>query len=510
MTATLGVDGDELEAAWSEIGFTGLGGDSLSAVRFCGLVKDVVGVLPQVALVLDPTTTLSAIVDHINELLEHGPSRISFEAVHGDAGDVVHARDLNIDRLLGGIAAAASTTPAAVPPRTVVLTGATGFLGRFLLLELLDRMPGGRVVCLVRATDGHAALERLRAGYARTGDGSADRIDQCVRDGRLVVHASDLMRPNLGLDRETYAPLARETDAILHNGALVNHALSYRSLFGPNVGGTVEIIRFALERQQMAIHFVSSIGIVDRGGAASPVREDQSAEELWPMRAVGSGPDDYAVGYVSTKWAAELLLTQIHERRGVPVNIFRCGVLLPHRRLPRELNDRDGFNRLLSGIIATRPASDLVLRATARCDPSTYFGGIPVDLAASSLAAIVLRGTAGMTTYHVDEAAREGVSIDTFIDAIEGAGVALERVPYAEWYTRCNEALAGLPEPARSRSPLQIMRRWATPIDPAARRRFDNTRFRNQLGDDADAEVAPLTRSFIDEWIRSLVAPRTQ
>ncbi|MDB4955282.1 MAG: hypothetical protein JWO36_2851 [Myxococcales bacterium] len=498
--ATLGVHADELEAAWSEIGFTGLGGDSLTAVRFCQLVKEVSGVAPQVAVVLDPTTTLSAIVAHVTELLEDGPNATAFEAVHGDAVDLVHARDLDIDRIRGGISARNQHPAVTTPPRVVVLTGATGFLGRFLLPELLDRLPqDGRVICLVRGGSDRAARDRLRANY-RPQSALANRIERQIRAGRIVVHASDLMRRNLGLDPATHARLAREADAVVHNGALVNHALSYRSLFGPNVEGTFEIIRFALEREAMPIHFVSSIGIIE--GAGVIAREEQAAEELWPTRAIGSGPDDYAIGYITSKWASEVLLAQSHQRRGVPVNIFRCGVLLPHRHLPDQVNESDAFHRLLSAIIATRLAPISFYAEGSGVAP--YFGGIPVDLAASAIAAIALRGSAGLARYHVDEPVRSTVSIDTFLGAIEAAGVALERLPYAEWYRRFSEALASLPEPARSRSPIQVIGRWAKPIDPAARRRFDSTRFREQLGASA-SEIAPLSTAFIDQWLGQII-----
>ena len=36
--------------------------------------------------------------------------------------------------------------------------------------------------------------------------------------------------------------------------------------------------------------------------------------------------------YGATKWASEVQLQQLHERHGVPVSIFRCGMILAHRR----------------------------------------------------------------------------------------------------------------------------------------------------------------------------------
>jgi fatty acid CoA ligase FadD9 len=471
----------------------------------------------QVGKVLDPTCTLAGIVEHVEELGAGGARALTYEAVHGDR-DVVYASELDIDRALGTIALRRFREVAAAP-RTVVFTGATGFLGRTLLVELMQRLPrDGRVICIVRGEDDAAALQRMRGSFHQ-GTPLADRVERGLREGQIEVCAGDLMRPQLGLATAAYARLAAQTDAIVHNGALVNHVLSYRSLFGPNVAGTLELARLALAREGVALHFVSSIGLVDRaappfggadGGAqvpavervpGPPVVEDRHAAELWPTRAIGAGLDDYAVGYITSKWAAEVLLGQLATRHGVPVSIFRCGVLLPHRAVPGEVNERDAFQRLLYGIAATGLAPRSFYTPGAAVAP--YFGGIPVDVAAAVIAAVVLRGTAGLATYHVDEDERAGMSMDTLLDAMQAAGLAIERLPYDEWYRKFRDALAHLPDAARARSPWQIVQRWAAPIDPAARRRFDNTRFREVLAQEG-AELVPWTRGYLASWVRSV------
>ncbi len=67
----------------------------------------------------------------------------------------MHASDLTLDKFLDSetLHAAASLSGPATEVRTVLLTGATGFLGRYLALEWLERMDlvDGKVICLVRA-----------------------------------------------------------------------------------------------------------------------------------------------------------------------------------------------------------------------------------------------------------------------------------------------------------------------------------------------------------------------
>ena len=99
------------------------------------------------------------------------------------------------------------------------LTGATGFLGAFILRDLLQREARvGKVVCLVRATDDAAALGRLRE--AALGRGVWD--EKWAESGRVEVVRGDLDQPRFGLDAGAWLRVAGEADAIIHNGALVS------------------------------------------------------------------------------------------------------------------------------------------------------------------------------------------------------------------------------------------------------------------------------------------------
>ena len=98
------------------------------------------------------------------------------------------------------------------------LTGATGFLGAFILRELLSRPERvKKVVALVRASDSDKALERLRD--AASGRGVWD--EEWVKSGRLEAVKGDLDLEHFGLEQSTWDRVAQEADAIVHNGALV-------------------------------------------------------------------------------------------------------------------------------------------------------------------------------------------------------------------------------------------------------------------------------------------------
>lgn len=101
---------------------------------------------------------------------------------------------------------------------TVFLTGATGFLGAFVLKDLLLREERvKKVICLVRGSDQEQAIWRLK-------EGSIDRgvwDDKWVKEGRLEVVTGDLGLDAFGMSGDTWDRIAAEADVILHNGALV-------------------------------------------------------------------------------------------------------------------------------------------------------------------------------------------------------------------------------------------------------------------------------------------------
>ena len=121
----------------------------------------------------------------------------------------------------------------------MLLTGATGFVGRYLVLEWLERMElvDGTLICLVRAESDEDARRRLDKTFD-SGDPELLWHFQDLADDHLQVIAGDKAEANLGLDRQTWQRLADTVDLIVDSAALVSAVLPYSELFGPNVAGT--------------------------------------------------------------------------------------------------------------------------------------------------------------------------------------------------------------------------------------------------------------------------------
>src|SRR4051794_16965528 len=112
---------------------------------------------------------------------------------------------------------------------TVLVTGATGFVGAHLLHTLL-RDTALQVVCLVRPDDeGNSGLERIRRSLARHA-----RLDPHWEQ-RIEIVSGDVARPGLGLSEEQQALLAERVDAFFHGAAAVNWVLPYARLRAANV-----------------------------------------------------------------------------------------------------------------------------------------------------------------------------------------------------------------------------------------------------------------------------------
>ena len=193
--------------------------------------------------------------------------------------------------------------------KTVLLTGATGFLGAHVLAELLRKYPSASVMCLQRSPN-HDAIQKNLEGYNLWDDGFAPRID--VRKG-------DLSNPGLGLDQATLHHMSSVLDAIVHCGAAVSMTAPYSMLKNANVNGTLEIIRLACScREGTPLVYVSSSGIFPRDKGVDEVFMENSDPESLPERL---GADD---GYGLSKWAAEQLVLSA-SKRGLPAMTVRYG-----------------------------------------------------------------------------------------------------------------------------------------------------------------------------------------
>jgi fatty acid CoA ligase FadD9 len=456
VAVTLGISATELNP---ELHFTDLGGDSLLALSLSNHLGEIFGLEVPVSVVINAANDLAGIAGHIDALRRGDQKRPTFASVHGAGAKEIHAGELTLEKFIDAdVLATAPTLPRpSGPVRAVLLTGANGFLGRFLALEWLQRLApvGGKVIVVVRGKDDAAARARLDDVITSAGD---DKLTQLYRElsaQHLQVLAGDLGEPRLGLDEATWDRLAAEVDLVFHAGALVNHVLPYQQEFGPNVAGTAELIGLALTTRLKRFAYVSTNGVPML--AVPPARdEDVDIRVAAPTQDIARNA--YSEGYGISKWAGEVLVRNAHDLFGLPVTILRPDMILAPDNYSGQFNQIDVLTRMLFSVLVTgiAPYSFYALGPDGQRQRAHY-DGMPVNFMAEAMAALCLT-TDEIRGYNVLNLHDDGVGLDQFIDWLIEAGYPIQRIAdYDEWLSRIEIAMRALPDAQRQHSMLMVL-----------------------------------------------------
>ena len=221
---------------------------------------------------------------------------------------------MSADRHLAFDPPAPTAATTVTAPQVILLTGATGFLGPFLLSSLLEQTHA-KIYALVRGTDAEHAAKRLRVAVAETS--KRDAGFWRAFDRRVVAVRGDLDEPGLGLSPDVWEQLAEEVDTVYHNGAMVNYLFNYKRMRAANVVGTNTLLKLAFDGRPKVFNYVSTTFIF--GWATKDVLyETDSNSEMALL--------DF--GYSQSKWTAEQVVLDAG-RRGLTIRIFRPALVTP-------------------------------------------------------------------------------------------------------------------------------------------------------------------------------------
>ena len=251
------------------------------------------------------------------------------------------------------------------PRRTVLLTGATGVVGRPLLQRLRDM----DVIALVHRSP--------------------------VTGPRVTSVRGDVAAPRLGLSDDDYAHVVSRVDAVVHCAAVTDFNRTDGSLERTNVEGTRHVVALAEDAGVPIYHvstaFLDAEAVGDRGRTA--------------------------VGYAASKRAGEEVVTSAK----VPYVILRPSVVIGDS----ETGDVAAFQGLhrvagaiLGGVVPMIPF-----------DPAWPIDFVPCDVVADAIATVLERGitsgefwlTAGDKALSLEEA------VDLTVDLGRDLGLATEQ-----------------------------------------------------------------------------------
>lgn len=231
-------------------------------------------------------------------------------------------------------------------PKAIFLTGASGFLGAYLLKDLYQST-NATIYCLIREKNIAEATLRLNNNLSRY------EFDLCC-NARIIPVLGDLALPKFGLTSSEFNILAKEIDLIYHNGAKVHHLYNYEHLSSTNVGSTLNIIQFASSKKLKPIHYVSTLSAANYDKDTGVITENY----IFPDTEM-TVPSD---GYSQSKWVSEQLLAQASSR-GIPVNIYRPGWIMGDSKTGVIASENNHLLHLIKGCIQlkTAPKWNLVL-----------------------------------------------------------------------------------------------------------------------------------------------------
>nr|VFJ45201.1 MAG: thioester reductase domain-containing protein [Candidatus Kentron sp. DK] len=317
------------------------------------------------------------------------------------------AIEMNADAVLEpAICPSSPRVNAPAMPHSILLTGATGFLGAYLLHELLTRTTAD-IHCLVRSENVDKATERLRNHLA------FHKIPNADVGGRIRPVIGDLSQPLLGLSEAHFGQLADSVDVIYHNGAYVNHFTSYPPLKATNVLGAKEVLKLAVRGKEKPVHYTSTFTVLPlQSGSAGDTGFLES--DFPDIREV------IGHGYSQSKWVAEKLMIQARER-GLPVNIYRPSRTMGHTKTGLS-NPNDFASLAFKGCVQ-------IGRIPEAGMPEENM--VPVDYVARAIVHLSLQTQSLGKTFHLTNPRK--TTWNELFERLLHSGYRLEWVPIEEW-----------------------------------------------------------------------------
>lgn len=398
----------------SGVPFFDLGGNSIAAVQIPSQIRkkwpDVT--VPVSAISKNPT--LQQLAADIDRSLDPLGLRLDIQGTEGIDQEEFYSNAL-FDLVKELPVYIKSAPREAQKHQTVFLTGATGFLGAFVLRDLLSS--GNKVIAHVRAKSVEAGLQRIQQtcqAYGIWSDSWKSSLE-CV--------TGDLQeQPLLGMSQEVYDRVANEADVVIHNGAIVHWVKPFSILKSANVLSTLSAIKLCATGKAKKMAFVSSTSALDSDYYV------ELSEKIVASGGAGISESDrmdgsrqgLGTGYGQTKWVSERLMEEAGSR-GLVGSIVRAGYVLGDPKTGTTNTD-DFLIRMLKGCV----------QIGARPNIRNTINMVPVDhVARLVIAAAFNQPGAQMSVCHLTSHPR--LTFNQYLASLETFGYEAPLVEYPTW-----------------------------------------------------------------------------
>lgn len=378
--------------------FLDSGGDSL------GIMSIITSLEEQYKIELDPREILMfPTPEKIAEIVVKSLNKTDSKTVESDAVKP----DLRKEAVLpDDIVKSGEYEKPAHESTDIFITGATGFLGAFLIKDILLRNNATRVYCLTRCHDEYDGLDRIRSNMIHY---------NCWQNDfrrRITVVPGDLAKPHFAIENKLWDELSQKIDMIFHCGAVLNFLYPYSAMKQTNVLSTVEALRLAVNKKMKYFNYVSSYSVYD-----NPEHFGKNVLEDAPL----SSPDGYFLGYSETKWVSEKIV-RLAQKRGILSKIYRPGDITG-TKADGVWAVRDLTSRMIIGCIQMKavPIVQMPLNFT------------PVDYVSSAMTHIAFSNDGQNKAYNIINP-KIGSSAE-LLKALYKCRIPVVPIPYSLWKT---------------------------------------------------------------------------
>ncbi|WP_353931997.1 thioester reductase domain-containing protein [Okeanomitos corallinicola TIOX110] len=397
--------------------------DSAQAMIIISKLENLLGFKPSPVL-LWHYPTIATLSQRLSE-------EVSGESQVKDANIALPFLDLGAEAVLDPtIQPVGNNAVSITNPQNIFLTGGTGYLGAFIIKELLAETQAN-IYCLVRAANVAEAKSKLTKNlqqYAVWDD---------KYSSRLIPIIGDLAQSLLGMSQQQFNDLSANIDTIYHSAALLNYVYPYPALKAANVLGTQEVLRLACQTKVKPVHYVSSVAVFESNAYAGQVVKEQDNFDDW---------QGIFLGYSQTKWVAEKLV-KIAGDRGLPITIYRPPLISGDSKTG-ICNTHDFINLMIKGCLqmGSFPDVDYMLDMS------------PVDYVSKAVVYLSRQEKSIGQAFHLQHP--QPASLKSLVEWIRTFGFSLEMIPYEQWQSDLINNVTDEDNPLYTLRPF-LLERWS-------------------------------------------------